>query len=79
MATATKIIKGFKLTCPFCGDADATVRMDLNDLKACTCSGCDEEFSPQQARDKAAEMLKRWDAVCRWVDMAAEAMADGEM
>lgn len=74
MATATRASKGFKVTCPFCGDAESTVKLDLNDLKACVCSSCDEEFSPAAAREKAAELLSRWEAVCRWVDLAGDAI-----
>lgn len=69
MATS-KTTKGFDVTCPFCGDTEATVRIDLNDLTACTCSSCDAEFSPTQARDVAAEALRRWDRVVAWVAMA---------
>jgi cysteine sulfinate desulfinase/cysteine desulfurase-like protein len=62
--------KGFAVSCPKCRDEAATVRLDLNDLAVCTCSACDEEFSPQEARDLAAAELARWEAVCRWVESA---------
>jgi|HubBroStandDraft_3_1064219.scaffolds.fasta_scaffold106299_2 hypothetical protein len=76
MATGTKTIKGFKVVCPFCGDQEATVRIDLNDLKACTCTSCDEEFSPAAALAKVTEQAKRWAAVVKWVEMAGECLAD---
>lgn len=76
MATASKTIKGFKVLCPECGDQEATVRLDLNDLKACTCSSCDAEFSPAEAVSKAAEQLRRWTAVAKWIEMAGECLAE---
>jgi transposase-like protein len=76
MATGTKTAKGFKVTCPLCGDTEATVRIDLNNLANCVCSSCDDEFTPETARAKAAAELARWEAVCRWVAMAGEAMAE---
>jgi uncharacterized protein (DUF983 family) len=76
MASATKTLKGFKVLCPECGDQEAIVRMDLNDLKACTCSSCDAEFSPADAVAKATEQLRRWQAVARWVEIAGECLAE---
>jgi hypothetical protein len=60
-------VKGFAVACPFCGacEAEATVRIDLNSLKECVCSSCDEEFSPADAVAKVAEQLARWQAVQR--------------
>jgi transcription elongation factor Elf1 len=76
MATATKATRSFGVTCPFCGDHEATVRIDLNDLTTVHCSSCDEEYSPKRARDRAAEQLSRWDAVCRWLDLAGDCSAE---
>jgi transcription elongation factor Elf1 len=76
MATGTKTAKGFKVTCPFCGDQEATVRIDLNNVNVIVCTSCDEEFSPSAAVAKVADQLRRWEAVARWVEMAGEAMAD---
>jgi hypothetical protein len=56
--------------CPFCCDEEATVRIDLNDLKACVCTSCDAEFCPAEAIAKVADQLKRWEAVARWADAA---------
>lgn len=78
MATATKTIKGFTVTCPYCGDADATVKIDLGNLQAVTCGACDEEFSPRDAVDKATEQLRQWTAVLRWTEMAGAALAASE-
>lgn len=76
MATAARKATGFKVLCPECGDAEATVRIDLNDLKAVVCSSCDAEFSPAAAVAKAAEQLARWQAVARWIDLAGECAAE---
>jgi transposase-like protein len=77
-ATASKTIKGFQVTCPFCKDEDATISLDLNDLSSCQCSSCDETFSPARARDLVAAELARWERVVRWVDSAAAILAEGE-
>lgn len=76
MATATKAIKGFKIVCPECGDQEATVRLDLNDVRSLTCSSCDAEFTPADAVAKVADQLRRWQAVAKWVEMAGECLAE---
>jgi Zn ribbon nucleic-acid-binding protein len=72
MATATKskTRTSFGVTCPHCRSEDDTVTINLNDLVECRCAGCDETFSPMEAREMVAAELARWDAVCRWVEMA---------
>lgn len=72
MATATRTTKGFAVTCPCCGDPEATVKIDLNDLAACECSGCGEEFSPAEAVARLSKELERWEKVARWAEMAGE-------
>jgi hypothetical protein len=67
---ATKTSRTLKVCCPFCLNSDATVKLDLNDLNACTCTGCDEEFSPADAAAKFQEMAERWQAVAEWVKSA---------
>lgn len=69
MAT-TKTSKTLKVSCPFCLDSEATVKLDLNDLNACTCTACDEEFSPADAAAEFQEMAARWEEVARWVGTA---------
>ena len=76
MATATKTAKGFKVQCPKCGDPDAVVRMNLNDLREIECTSCGETYSAREAAETAAESARRWAAVARWVDMAADAMEE---
>jgi hypothetical protein len=76
MATA-KTLKGFSLTCPWCGrgEDDGTITLDVNDLKACRCTSCDEEFSPREGLAKAAELVTRWQGFVRWIESAAEVLA----
>jgi transcription elongation factor Elf1 len=76
MASATKTLKSFRLSCIACGESEA-ITLDLNDLAGnCTCGSCSQEFTAKEARAKVADQLKRWDAVCRWLDLAGEAMAE---
>ena len=72
----TPILTSFDVACPHCGNPDATVQIDLNDLSACTCSTCDEEFSAEQARDLLAAKLAQWEAVCRWIALAPQAVTE---
>ena len=67
MATKTK--SGFEVTCPYCHETPLSI--DLNDLLTITCGGCDDTFSPHQARDLAAAELARWERVVAWVELAA--------
>ena len=70
MATA-KTRTGFKnLICPECREAGPNITIDLNTLAVCTCDGCGESFTPQEARDRMAAELAKWDAVCHWVEAA---------
>lgn len=66
----------FRVTCPMCGDADGIVRIDLNNLAACSCSSCDEEFSPAAAVAKLEEQLSRWRKVSAWVELAGGISSD---
>ena len=65
---ATKVKTGFSVNCPRCHDTDATVTLDLNNLAECRCSGCDETFSPIEARDLWRPSWPNWE-VCRWVEL----------
>jgi transcription elongation factor Elf1 len=75
MATVTrsKALKTFKLSCPLCG-ASESINLDLNDLNVITCSECNDSFSPEIAKKKVAEQLRRWEAVCSWIALAGEVM-----
>ena len=49
--------------CPKCGQAEATVRLDLSDLETCHCVDCDETFSLDLVRD----FIAKWQRVLGWV------------
>ncbi|SIN97837.1 hypothetical protein SAMN05444166_1880 [Singulisphaera sp. GP187] len=69
MATATKTARSLKVLCPFCL-AGESITLDLNDLRACVCSNCSEEFSPQDALAKANELVAKWSQVVAWIESA---------
>jgi Zn finger protein HypA/HybF involved in hydrogenase expression len=75
MASASKTAKGFAVICPFCMVDDASVSIGLSDLE-CYCGNCDESFTPEQARDKAAKTLAEWDKITRWVAIGRELAAE---
>lgn len=60
-----KTTRGFKAPCIKCGE-EATVRLDLSDLDAFTCSSCDAEFTADDVRAFVAE----WAKVLSWIDSA---------
>jgi hypothetical protein len=70
---ATKTVRGFRVTCPFCGDREAKLSVNLNDLPTIACAGCDEEFSPRQALEIAQAEAARWEAIVKWVESAEPA------
>lgn len=59
--------KTLPVVCPFCGDADATLSLDINDVSRITCSFCDEVFTAQQAYEKAAAAAAWWASIAEWV------------
>jgi len=76
MASATKTTRGFDLACPYCGADDAALTLDVTELKTLSCGNCDEEFTPRQAVARAAERLREWERLARWVEMAADVTAE---
>ena len=75
---ATRAKTGFDVRCPRCADEDAIVSIDLHDLDVCRCSSCDNEFSPREARELVAGELAKWDAILKWIDLAAGCLADAK-
>ncbi|WP_406700573.1 hypothetical protein V5E97_17380 [Singulisphaera sp. Ch08] len=69
MATATKTTRSLKVLCPFCLARDSII-LDLNDLRACVCSNCSEEFSPQDTLAKANELVAKWSQGVAWIESA---------
>jgi transposase-like protein len=73
MASATGKFTGFQVVCPYCQRPRRHVSLNLNDLTECHCDQCSETFTPETARDLAAAELARWEAVVRWIALAAPA------
>jgi transcription elongation factor Elf1 len=63
-------IKSLKLTCPFCGQDESPIQLNLNDLSEITCDGCSEGYSVRQALEKANEVAARWQQLAAWIDAA---------
>ena len=58
-----------RLPCPFCGDDEAAIRLDINDPDhTCTCGNCDEEFTVSAAIKVLTVKLESWQAVAEWAD-----------
>jgi transcription elongation factor Elf1 len=61
------------LVCPECGEQDAALRIDLNDLKAeVTCSNCDMGQTVDQIIERLTEQLDRWQGVSQWIETAKQ-------
>jgi transcription elongation factor Elf1 len=76
MATTAKTTKGFTTArCPFCNDEESSIQMSLSDME-CTCDGCNETFTVEQARDRASKLLAEWDKITRWVAIGRELAAE---
>lgn len=65
--------KGFGLLpCPLCGQPEVIVRLDLDDLKSCTCGECEESFDLDDVR----EWIGKWSRVLKTVDALAASLAE---
>jgi hypothetical protein len=60
--------EGLLLPCPRCGEASATIRLELADMDTCVCVDCDETFSLTDVRD----WISRWSRVIRWVELFSQ-------
>jgi hypothetical protein len=63
------------LPCPLCGEMNAGITLDLATLKVCTCAECGGDFAYEVAVKYLADRLAKWQAVGRWIDMAADVLA----
>ena len=52
------------LTCLFCNDEDALVRMDLTADHTFTCSSCDTEWDEDEVRAK----VEAWTRMLKWLE-----------
>lgn len=61
--------RGFgPLPCLLCGEADASVSLDIADMQTVKCNACDGETTIDDIR----ETLATWRRVIDWVDQAPE-------
>jgi hypothetical protein len=54
------------LPCPLCGEAQATVHLDLTDCESFHCCDCDSDFDAASVRS----FIDRWQKVLAWVSAA---------
>jgi hypothetical protein len=73
MATAAKTTTTLDVRCPKCMNPDETVRLNLNDLPECECSGCGETFTPAEDVETFTALTERWRAAAAWIDAAPAA------
>lgn len=52
------------LTCLYCADADAVVRMDLTADHSFICSECGSEWTEDEAREK----VEAWTCLLKWLE-----------
>ena len=62
--TTTASATGVSLPCPRCGEAQATMMLDMSS-KEFTCQECNEVFHVDEMRDVVA----RWTRIIGWVDL----------
>jgi transcription elongation factor Elf1 len=63
--------EGMTMTCPMCGELDASFDLDLANLMV-KCQSCEDSCTAEVARDAIAAQLARWQAVVELVAHAAE-------
>jgi len=59
--------KGCTLPCPRCGEAGASITLDLDNLhgvEALSCRECDASFGVDEIRD----IIARWTPILAWMD-----------
>lgn len=69
-AKASKIPKGLELACPFCGQGEESLTIDLRNLRWVSCGSCSEEFSVEGAHEKAVAMAAGWAGFIAWLETA---------
>lgn len=58
------------VVCIKCWDADAVVKLHLDDVDTFECEGCSETFGCGEVREKLDAMRKGWERVLKWVEAA---------
>lgn len=65
MATETKVTRGFKIHCPFCGEENS-LRFNVDDVHAMTCGQCDVDLTAEDIR----QVMAQWGHMLAWLDTA---------
>jgi hypothetical protein len=60
----TETTKGLLLPCPLCGEADATLSLNLAEPTELHCQECDADFTTADVRN----LIARWQPVLAWID-----------
>ena len=63
VASETATPQGLTLPCPFCGEAEASIALQLSDLSY-TCGECSTDFTADDVRN----LIHKWQAVLAWAE-----------
>lgn len=58
------------LPCPMCGEANASITLDITDLDTLHCADCEADYTV----DDVTNFVAKWKSVLQWVD-AGRALA----
>ena len=64
MSTTTTTDRGILLPCPMCGEAQASVSLNLADGETFTCHECENDFTREDLQARIAS----WTRLLAWVD-----------
>jgi len=62
--TAATATRGATLPCPCCGEANATITLNLADGESLACQDCSADFSTADVRN----FIAKWAPMLAWVD-----------
>ena len=65
----TSTTTGLLLPCPCCGQAEASIALELSDMQSFPCRDCDAEFT----RDDVTNLIARWTRLFTWLDTVPSA------
>lgn len=71
-----KAARGFELCCPYCGETDVAMTLDLSDLSSLTCRECEDVFAVHTAIKTLTEQLAAYQALADWIAMAGDVLSD---
>lgn len=70
--------RGFKLQCPVCGEPEAEITLNLQDVSSRNCAACGNDFAVTTAVKLIGDRLAAWKQVERWVALAGDVKAAAE-